>query len=358
MERLRYTHCPIFKAIRAMIIKRYVDQYCRGALIYLLSMLLLVLGTNQTMAQACCSGGTPLAGSLGLQYLPQGSVLLEFNYDYNAQQDLVDGSIVLDQNPRRRNTHSLLLRGVYALNNRFSVFSLLSIIRQEEVTRPLSGGKRLLFAQGLGDAVFFGQYAFNDDQSKFQLLGGAGLTVPIGGVRATSPDTGLPLHPDLQPGTGAWDILLGVRLSQQHFIKQNLQLLAHFTYRATNPAQRYSGRQEYEFGDELRILFGGSDSYTTAMGIWSPSLLVLFRATAKDRTNGITSPNTGGQWWHLRPGIGLAFNPRWSVNAFGEFPLSRNLTGVQLSTSFRFRISLGFRLATGKQQLPSTLGPI
>ena len=78
-------------------------------------LVLFVIGTLGLPAflhgQACCSGGTPLSGSLGLQNLEGQSVLLEVNYDYNTQHDLVSGSSKLNDNPRRRNTHSILLRG-------------------------------------------------------------------------------------------------------------------------------------------------------------------------------------------------------------------------------------------------------
>lgn len=315
------------------------------------SLCLILLLPGFGFGQACCSGGSPLAGTLGLQSMPSGSGLLEVNYDYNTQHDLVEGSKELGDNPRRRNTHSVLLRGVYAFTDRTSIFGILSLIRQEDLTKQLSGGSRLKYAEGLGDAILFGQYALQNRLDR-QILIGGGVKIPLGSVGEIDPETGLPLHPDLQPGTGSWDILFGARISWQHVLKQNLQLTSNLTYRLTAPADRYLGRQKYEFGDELRWLTGLSDSYLLGGGIWNPSLFLLYRFTQIDRTNDLDTPNTGGHWVHIRPGLGYAFSPSFSVNTFGEIPLYRQLKGTQLTTTFRFRLSLSYFFSGNKTPEP------
>lgn len=317
----------------------------RGILIFLG----LIFSWQAAFAQACCSGGTPLSGSLGLQRMAAGSALVELTYDYNTQHDLISGSTRLDNNPRRRNTHSMLLRGVYALNDRFSLFGILSFIRQEEVIMRQSGERGIKQAAGFGDAVLFGQYSLVD-RPALDLLLGAGVQIPVGSVGHIDNETGLPLNPDLQPGTGSWDGLLGARLSIYHVFKQNLSFTSNITYRLTTPADRYAGRQRYEFGDELRWLTGFSDQFLIGTGIVTPSILVMYRRTQADKTNDFATPNTGGHWLHLRPGLGYAFSPRLNLNVFGEIPLYRQLEGTQLTTSTRFRISMAYAFP-GKQQL-------
>lgn len=81
-------------------------------------------------------------------------------------------------------------------------------------------------------------------------------------------------------------------------------------YRLTTPSDRYQGRQRYEFGDEL--LFTGFDyRWSIGQGILEPSLLLRYRFTTADRTDGIETPNTGGHWLHLRPGMGFAPTSRF-----------------------------------------------
>jgi len=291
--------------------------------------------------QACCSGGTPLSGSLGLQRLDGGSGLLELNYDYNTQRDLVSGDTELDDNPRRRNTHSILLRGAYSFSDRWTLMGLFSLVRQEEVIARPSGVQDLLEAQGIGDAVLFGQYA-PWLRPRASLLLGAGLTLPVGATGRLDAETGLPLHPDLQPGAGAWDLLTGARLTLQHVGVDNLSFTMHATFRLTTPSDRYQGRQQYEFGDELQVFSGFDYAWPLGKGLLEPSLLVLYRFTSPDRTNGIETPNTGGHWLHLRAGLGYALSPRVRIAAFGEAPLYRRLEGTQLTTTARVRVTFSY----------------
>ncbi len=299
------------------------------------------LGSRAGLAQACCSGGTPLSGSLGLQHFEVGSGLLELSYDYNTQHDLVSGSEELEDNPRRRNTHSALLRGGFAFHKRWTFIGLLSLVRQEEVTTRLNGGKSRLTAQGIGDAVAFFQFnAFTN--LNHSLLLGAGAEAPIGHTGRTNPETGLPLHPDLQPGRGAWALLGGARYTFFHTFRPTMSFTANVTYRLTTPASRYEGLQEYEFGDELRVLTGLADRFFIGNTYIDPSLLMLYRFTAPDKANGLESPNTGGHWVHIRPGMEYGFSPSLQLGAFVELPLYRNLTDTQLTTTARVRISLRY----------------
>lgn len=309
---------------------------------------LLLLLPAFAFAQACCSGGTPLSGALGLQQLTGGSGLLELNYDYNTQRDLVAGSTLLGDNPRRRHTHSLLLRGVYSFSDRWTLLGLFSLVRQEEVIDRPTGERGHKEAQGAGDASLFGQYALVA-RPRTSLLVGAGLTLPVGATGRVDAETGLPLHPDLQPGAGAWDGLAGIRLTLS---ANNLSVTANATYRLTTPSDRYQGRQRYEFGDELLLFTGFDYRLSIGQGILEPSLLLRYRFTTADRTDSIETPNTGGHWLHLRPGLGYAPTPRFRVAAFGEVPLYRRLKGTQLTTTARLRLTLSYAFSPrGKASL-------
>lgn len=296
--------------------------------------------------QACCSGGTPLSGSLGLGQQYGGSWSLGLLYDYNTQTYLVSGSESLTDNPRRRTTHAVLARLGYAINDKWSITGLFSTVRQDEVTDRLSGGKSTIRAEGIGDAVLFGQYSLLNTLTYTVLIGG-GMEIPFGSTLEQDEKTGLPLHPDLQPGRGAWSFLAGARALAYGGLRPTTTWSLQLTYRYARPADRYEGLQAYEFGNELRVLAGVADRFDLQTLFIDPSLSVLYRYTQEDLVNGIASPNTGGHWWHLRPSVQWVFSPRFQIVTFVEVPLFWNLEGTQLTTSLRGRLSVQYVLGAG-----------
>ena len=77
----------------------------------LFKAVLFVLGCSicsSLWSQACCSGGTPLAGNLGIQNYQNDILSFQLTYDYNTQRDLFNESDRLDDDNRIRNTHSLV----------------------------------------------------------------------------------------------------------------------------------------------------------------------------------------------------------------------------------------------------------
>jgi hypothetical protein len=294
-------------------------------------------------AQACCSGGTPLSGSLGLQSASHGSMLLGINYDYNTQKSLVTGGNRLDDNPRARNTHSVVGRLGYAFSDRWMAIGLFSLVRQEEVTTLLSGGNRANIAEGIGDALFFVQYTPVAKES-VELLLASGAEIPIGRTDAVDDITGLPLHPDMQAGRGAWAFINSVRFTKYHFIRPAMALSAQATFRYTTPADRYQGLQEYQFGNEFRFLAGIADQFLISSALIDPSIMLLYRATSADETNGNRTPNTGGHWLHLRPGLRWHITPAIQLGGFAELPIWWKLEDTQLTTTFRSRVSINYMI--------------
>lgn len=311
---------------------------------WLLFFLSLLFFSSRIHAQACCSGGTPLSSNLGIQGLDYQQLDFQLSYDYNTQSALVSGSEKLDDDRRDRNTHSILFRGSYAFSKKFSFTALFSYVRQEEVIDNISGGKTKTFAEGIGDAVAMLQYNLVNTPHVGIVLAG-GLTIPIGSTDELDPVTGITaLHPDMQPGQGAWDQLLGANTIIYNVFKPGMSWTSVLTYRLTSPADRFNGRQEYEFGNELQLITGLADTYFVGLWVVDPSLLFRYRHTAVDRVNGVKSANTGGHWLHLMPGIDVHVGQNWSIGITGEIPLYRNLKGTQLTTSGRMRVNLRYSI--------------
>ncbi len=306
-----------------------------------------IVWCSSSKAQACCSGGTPLSSNLGIQAVQGNTLQVQLSYNYNTQKTLVSGTKVLQDNNRIRNTHSVILRSSYGISERFSVTGLFSLIRQEEEVKTQFGSNYKM-AQGIGDMVLMMQYQVVSKNDQYFIVAG-GVKLPTGATDRLDTELGIPLNPDLQPGTGAWDLLYGLSYSANHVFKPNLTFLVVSTLRLTTAAQRYNGLQLYEFGNEFQTLFGFKDSYFAKKWIINPSLMLRYRITQFDKINNVESLITGGQWVHLVPEIDFDVSPEFGFGISGEVPLYRNLHGTQLTTSYILKFTLNYRFANSKE---------
>ncbi len=292
-------------------------------------------------AQACCSGGTPLSGSIQFVESNESKIAASLTYDYNAQKDLVSKSTELSNNPRSRLTYSALGQVSYSLSRKLSFAALIAWVRQEEVTENIPGTRNVVGTDGIGDAVIFGQYNVYSDARSILYLG-VGLKAPIGSTDAVNERTRIPLHPDLQVGTGAWDYLLAAQYSRSGVIRPSMQFSSNAVYRITQTGDRFNSQLTYKFGNELRFLNGLSDAIALGTGIFEPSFFVLLRHTQPDLTNDIETPNTGGFWLYFQPNVAYTLNNGLRINFLMQLPLVRNVTGTQLTTSLRLRTGVSY----------------
>jgi hypothetical protein len=66
-------------------------------------------------AQACCTAGVPLLGSLELPATPAGSWQFALTYERNTLRDVVSLTEKLDDDLRRRTVHTAMLETSYVL---------------------------------------------------------------------------------------------------------------------------------------------------------------------------------------------------------------------------------------------------
>ncbi|MEM1321881.1 MAG: hypothetical protein AAGG75_16595 [Bacteroidota bacterium] len=310
---------------------------------HIILFLLLVGLPTLSWSQACCSGGTPLAANLGVAGIDSRQLALRLTYDYNTQRDLVSNTRKLDDDRRTRNTHAVLLQGRYGFSKRWSGILIFSWVRQEEENQSLTGASSFTKAEGIGDLIGLLQYeALAKGDWRMQVAGG--LKAPLGRTDVADELTGFPLNADMQPGTGSWDVLGVLNLSRENLFKPGLTLITTATYRLTTEDLRFEGQQRYEFGNEWQILFGFSDQYVLGPRLFYPQLMVRYRQTAIDLTNGFNTPNTGGEWVHLVPGFQLGLNEALQLNFAAELPVFRKLRGTQLTTSYRMTAGMTYNL--------------
>ena len=252
-------------------------------------------------SQTCCSGGVPLSNNLGLPNEGKNSLIVGLNYDYNNLNTFNAGTQKLNDNSRLRITNSVLVNLGYAFTDRFSIESLFTWVNQ---TRTISQFDNESFSEtsGIGDAVFLLKYAISDILGPQTVLNlGVGTKAPIGKSDLTTSE-GFQLTADLQPGSGAWDVLGWMSLSKGLNFRPSATLSGSLTYRATGKNNSYlNNNSVYEFGNVLQANLGYTDQFLLFNVIFNPGLIFKYRQALKDK---IDASDLGMQNIKLRNLIG------------------------------------------------------
>ena len=315
---------------------------------FLLVIYLLFVITGISFGQTCCSGGVPVSSNLGLPAGESKTLQFSLNYDLNVLETLKAGREVLDDNSRSRKTHSFLFQAGYSFSNRFSADVFFSWVRQERTISQF-GNRNFTSTDGIGDAVFLVKYKVLDlNNGLTTFTAGLGTKLPTGSSDLRD-DRGITLNADLQPGSGAWDGLLWSQFTQVLGFRPSMSLIATgiFSLRGTN--DDYLGSQAYQFGNEFQLRAGVSDRWTIGNSIVDPALLFRFRTVAPDQNNNAEVPSTGGQWIFVNPGFTYWFTPDLSANANVELPLLANITGTQVTPTYRLNFGFYQRISFRKK---------
>lgn len=203
-------------------------------------------------------------------------------------------------------------------------------------------------ATGVGDVILIAKYSLIKPGifAPYELAIGGGAKLPIGSY--TRKDNGVRLAIDLQPGTGAVD-LLGWLFASRSFRKYHANISASLLY-------RYAGANldGYKFGNEWLPTFAVEYNPMTWLGL---SLLARVRIADKDFAEGRFLPSTGGETYSFVPTI-LYREGRLAIRAYQQIPVYRNLAGPQLSLAkvFGVEMQVWFELGGSKApQLPNLL---
>ncbi len=300
---------------------------------------ILILLPGTVSAQACCSAGTPIAGSLDLSIPEANTWRLTLSYEYNVLDDVIAGSNEI-KGLRSRLSQSVLLDISYGYNSRISLTGLFTYLRQ---TRKLNGSNTTTVVSGAGDAALFLIYSILNPSiiKQRRWATGIGLKFPTGA--SDIKNGSVPFSADLQPGSGSWDGVFWTSFSQG-YLPIRFSWFVGSTYRINGTNNRYKNTASglgYHFGNEFLLNLGGV--YSTK-SLFNFSLQLRYRNTAIDRLGSLEVSNTGGNWIYLIHGININFPPL-SVKLNGQLPIYRRLNDIQLTTSYRAGISLSMDLA-------------
>jgi hypothetical protein len=298
-----------------------------------------------SMGQACCSGGVPLGGSLGLGTAERNALQVLITYDYNKLGDLFDGSEYLNDQNRQRVTQSALLEINYGISERLGIAGVLPFIRQERKISSFGGQNDFSKAQGIGDALILIKYRLlvSDLQSKWEWVAGAGPKLPTGRTNHTA-NNGIILAADMQPGSGSLDGILWSYLQRNRFLSNNISVAGVTMYRYSGNHKRYNQSQTYSFGNEFQASLGLNYSLYAKWPVTVFNFL-RYRSQTPDLIDGAEFPGSGGKWIYAIPGLNIDFSKNYSFRLSGDIPLYRKLNGTQLTTSWKMTAALLFNIS-------------
>jgi len=177
--------------------------------------------------------------------------------------------------------------------------------------------------QGFGDIILLGKYEIISPSilSPLGLAIGGGAKLPTGSFEEENDGTRLSI--DLQPGTGATDLLLW-----GHFLygfqSIGISTNANFLY-------RYAGvnLDSYRYGDELLASINGTYAFADFLAV---NLQLKGRFAAEDYWNGRFLPSTGGTYIDLTPSL-IYYEGSFSLRVFVQVPVHRDVKGIQLAVN-------------------------
>ena len=307
----------------------------------------IVLQSQSVLAQTCCSGGVPISTNLGLPPSFKGTWQFALTYDLNNLNTLKEGTTIIQDNARTRQTHSIILSSGYSFTDKFSIEWIIPYVRQErEISQP-GGFEDFEFSEGIGDVLILFKYRITSIENLEHVLSmGAGPKFATGSSEELN-SRGLVLNLDLQPGSGANDLILWSNYIFNGFKKPSRSLYGVFTYRATGVNNNYLGTSSYEIGNNLRILVGIADQFVLGSGILNTSLGLRYRNAKQDIFEGFPLPATGGEWIFIIPGLGIQLFPNLTLETNMELPIYSNPTGTQLTPTYRFNLGMAYVIGKG-----------
>jgi len=289
-----------------------------------------------------------LSNNLGLPNDGKGSFVIGLNYDYNNLNTLNARSDKLDDNSRLRITNSILLNLGYAFTDRLSLETLFTWVNQKRTISQF-GNENFSETQGIGDAVFLTKYAIPKVLGSQSVLNlGLGTKAPLGKSNLTTTE-GFQLTADLQPGSGAWDLLGWMSFSKGLNFRPSATFSGSFTYRFTGKNNEYlNNSSTYEFGNVIQTNIGYTDQFLMFNTIFNPGVILKYRKAFADKVEGTTLPNTGGEWVFVRPELTAQISPNISFTSRLEIPVFSYVEGTQLTPTVRFTAGVAFVLRDSK----------
>jgi len=290
---------------------------------------LLLLSNIQIFSQACCTVGTSISNGGERGVIPVNTLSTAITFQHNVLNTAYESSNIIQDPLNRKSTVSNFnLEIEYGLVNKVSLLFILPYTnrtRETTVTNIETNTTEVVTfkGDGFGDIIILGKYEIVTPSilSPLGLAVGGGVKLPTGSFEEENSGTRLSI--DLQPGTGAADLLLW-----GHFLyglpSISMSFNANFLY-------RYAGvnLDSYRYGDEFLTSINGSYSFADFIAL---NLQLRGRFAEKDYWNGRFLPSTGGTYIDLTPGL-IYYEGSFALRVFIQVSIYRNVQGIQLAVN-------------------------
>ncbi len=193
-------------------------------------------------------------------------------------------------------------------------------------------------ASGLGDVALMGRYTFlkqENPETTNVMAGLFGIKLSTGKTNAKTADGAEFLDSHLKPGTGSTDYLLGVSYSHSlSRISVSANLLGTIT------TEGKFGDTKHQFGNALNYDVGGKyriypESFSPVQPQFFFALGINGEVREREKVDGETDPDSGGNTTYLSPGVQLVLAPHWIVELSYQWAILHNLYGTQLGETYK-----------------------
>ena len=187
---------------------------------------------------------------------------------------------------------------------------------------------------GLGDSILLGKYKIYDKQ--FRLAGIFGLKLPTGTTGERN-EAGEKFEPELQPGTGSLDYMLGLSANKRynHLVILDGSILYHI---------KTDGDQNYEFGDIIRVNIGATFNVIDKEKKPTFNLLseVISQFANKDEREGETVRDSGGTTIFFAPGVSSKLTEQLKTTVSVPVPVFQSLGGIHQELDFNVLLGMSY----------------
>jgi hypothetical protein len=309
----------------------------------LLPVCTLVLSLAASAAWADHGKGSVGGKTISPRTLHEEEASIETGFRYQRSETFSDDRL-LTEAANGHDIHSVdwlaefTISGTYGITDHlnvslslpFEVMHGFRFVEDDGVNPPAVNGANSIV--GMGDATLLGKYSFAAADIEMAVL--AGVKIPTGSTSQLD-NTGNPLEPDHQPGTGSWDPLLGVAAAHQF---EKFTLGGSVLYRITT-----EGRHDFKPGQQVIVAMKG-EYQVAGLGKFPRvyvSLELAEQFTAKDEDDGVKNQDTGGSLLTIGPGVRIRVNEHVTFAATVALPLYQGLNGVQHKEKFDFMFGTG-----------------
>jgi hypothetical protein len=257
----------------------------------------------------------------------------------------MDRTMLLEDETRERQTRSAIAEINYGISDTWAIAAFIPYVRQERSILGFQGSREFTIGEGLGDIILLLKYRVLNPETNpnWHWVVGAGPKLPTGRSDLQNPNQ-LTMVADMQPGSGSLDGFLWTFLQKSEiFGNKNLSALAVSTFRKSGANNTYNGVQRYQFGDDFQLNLGLNYNFFAKWPI-DVFFFTRYRSQTVDLIDENIFPGSGGKWVYAIPGINLNINPNTAVRAAVELPLYRDLLGTQLTTTYRYTLSVFFNI--------------